>query len=193
MLSCLKLTRRPEQQPTSSKFSDCSVILISFHFDLAIFNSPFLFTDHNNAGWTVQAKKLLIMPCIVMYTWSHAHCILLCTHGHTHTVYFYVHMATRTLYIVMYTWPHAHCIHPESSDPGRPSRYGGSWRSSLGGRSKLLMLCVVSFLLRRPYVVWTYGLRMTFTLRIMTSQHGLGGFVPAGLVVCKLPLQVLSS
>ena len=38
------------------------------------------------------------MPCIVMYTWSHAHCILLCTHGHTHTVYFYVHMATRTLY-----------------------------------------------------------------------------------------------
>jgi hypothetical protein len=62
-----------------------------------------------------------------------------------------VHLAALTGHTI-----HAWSPSPRSSFTGRTKP-----EIFLGGKPMLLMLCLASILLRRPYVVWTYGRRAT--------------------------------
>jgi hypothetical protein len=62
----------------------------------------------------------------------------------------------------MYTRPHSQGILYTPGDLSPRSSFTGRTKLDifLGGKPKLLM-CLASMLLRRPYVVWTYGRRAT--------------------------------
>jgi len=52
----------------------------------------------------------------------------------------------------------------------------------LGGRATLLMLCLASILLSRPYVVWVYGMyAVEVGLSLVLAGHATG---PMALHIC---------